>query len=91
MRPVEKADALAFGSAIHDALQLWYTLPAGPHRLLEILDFIDARQPATAGDPDPCRAPSAMGGAGSATPRREMPGQVLWDGARDIKKELRFS
>ena len=45
LRPVERCDAMAFGSVIHEALEKWYllTLPAGTHRLLTILDFLDGQ------------------------------------------------
>ena len=48
----EKPEALAFGSVIHEALQLWYTLPNDGNRLLKVLDFLDAQFPARQGDPE---------------------------------------
>ena len=51
LRRPESPEALAFGDVIHDCLRLWYTLPADGHRLLVILDLIDARFPNRAGDP----------------------------------------
>lgn len=36
-----KAESLAFGSVIHEALQLWYTLGSCEHKLFKVLDRID--------------------------------------------------
>ena len=45
LRPVERCDAMAFGSVIHEALEKWYllTLPSDTHRLLAVLDFLDGQ------------------------------------------------
>ncbi len=45
LRRPEPPEALAFGDVIHGALELHYTLPADNHRLLAVLDFLDARYP----------------------------------------------
>ena len=51
LRPVERPEALAFGSVIHEALEKWYTLPADTHRLLAILDLFDEQFPNHHADP----------------------------------------
>jgi len=45
LRPQQRPESLAFGSVIHKALELWYGLPAESHRLLSVLDFLDATFP----------------------------------------------
>lgn len=45
LRRPEAPEALAFGDVIHGALELWLTLPADNHRLLEVLDFLDSKYP----------------------------------------------
>ena len=44
LRPMERAEALAFGSVIHEALEKWYSLPADMHRLLTVLALLDEDQ-----------------------------------------------
>jgi len=51
LRRPEQPEATAFGTLIHEALRLWYTLPADGHRLLAILDFVDKQFGARAADP----------------------------------------
>lgn len=41
LRRPEDPEALAFGAAIHEAIRLWYTLPADDHRLLAVLALLD--------------------------------------------------
>ena len=60
LRRPEQPEATAFGTVIHEALLLWYTLPArqgdavaspaDSHRLLAVLDFTDQQFPARAAD-----------------------------------------
>jgi len=50
LRRPEDPEALAFGTVIHEALRLWYTLPANGHRLLAVLDFLDKQFPASDAD-----------------------------------------
>lgn len=50
LRRPESPEALAFGDVIHNCLEQWYTLPADSHRLLAILDLLDAKYPNRAGD-----------------------------------------
>jgi len=45
LRPVEKAEALAFGDVIHQALERWHTRPADNRRMLEVLALLDAKYP----------------------------------------------
>lgn len=45
LRRQEVPEALGFGSVIHEALEQWYRLPADSHRLLAVLDLIDAAYP----------------------------------------------
>lgn len=45
LRRPESPEALAFGSVIHGALELWHTLPADSRRLLAALDFLDTQYP----------------------------------------------
>ena len=51
LQPRDKAEALAFGSIIHGALELWYRLVDDLHRLWTVLDFLDRQFPLRAGDP----------------------------------------
>ncbi len=51
LRHPEKPEAQAFGSAIHAALELWYSLAPEGERLLPVLDFADRLYPNHAGDP----------------------------------------
>lgn len=51
LTPRERAESLAFGSVIHEALQKWYTLPQDDTRLLKVLEQIDAQFPGRASDP----------------------------------------
>ena len=44
LRPMERAEALAFGSVIHEALEKWYSLPVDMHRLLTVLALLDEDQ-----------------------------------------------
>ncbi|MBE7461916.1 MAG: PD-(D/E)XK nuclease family protein [Planctomycetes bacterium] len=46
----EKPETLTFGSAIHEALQQWYTLPNDAKRLGTVLDYLDAQFPGRKGD-----------------------------------------
>ena len=48
----EKPEALAFGGVVHEALQLWYTLPNDANRLFKVLDLIDSKFPTRQGDPE---------------------------------------
>jgi RecB family exonuclease len=41
--PIERPDALAFGSVIHEALEKWYSQPADAHQLLAVLDLLDGQ------------------------------------------------
>jgi len=43
LQPRERPETLAFGSAVHEALQLWYTLPADAQRLMKVLELLDAK------------------------------------------------
>ncbi len=43
LRRPEQPENLSFGTVIHAAVEMWYTLPVDNHRLLTILDFIDSR------------------------------------------------
>lgn len=52
LRRPERPDALAFGSVIHDALEMWYLLVGDANRLFKVLDFIDAQYPHREHDPD---------------------------------------
>jgi len=45
LRRPEQPENLAFGAVIHEALQRWYMLPAGNHRLFAVLDFLDSQYP----------------------------------------------
>ena len=51
LRPREKSQALAFGSVIHDALELWYLSVGKPNRLEVVLEQIDRQFPQRTGDP----------------------------------------
>jgi len=51
LRRPEDPEALAFGSVIHEALRLWYMLPADSHRLLTVFDFIDSQYPDRGANP----------------------------------------
>lgn len=52
LRRPDRPDSLAFGSVIHHALERWYATSADdPHRLLTVLDEIDARYPLRDADP----------------------------------------
>lgn len=42
LRPLERADSLAFGSVVHEALELWYRHSDDPNRLSIALDHMDA-------------------------------------------------
>lgn len=46
LRRPERPEALAFGSVIHDALELWYMAEPSDTRLFDVLDYIDAQYPA---------------------------------------------
>jgi len=50
-RRPEQPESLAFGSAIHEALEQWYRLPADGLRLLAILNLIDSKYPGRSADP----------------------------------------
>lgn len=41
LTPLDKPHALAFGSVVHTALELWYRSVGSPTRLVDVLDFID--------------------------------------------------
>jgi len=51
LAPRERAEALAFGSVIHEALQRWYLLSNGDPRLFKVLDQVDAQFPARQSNP----------------------------------------
>ncbi len=51
LRRPERAEALAFGSVIHGALELWHSLAPEGERLLPLLDYLDRSLPNVAGDP----------------------------------------
>ena len=51
LRPLEKADSLAFGSVIHQVLESWYRLIGDPQRLFKVQEGIDAAFPNRDGDP----------------------------------------
>jgi len=50
LRGLEKPDTLAFGSVIHRGLEVWYRLLTDPHRLMKVLDSLDAEYADRAGD-----------------------------------------
>ncbi|MDZ4848406.1 MAG: PD-(D/E)XK nuclease family protein [Pirellulaceae bacterium] len=50
LRPREKADALSFGSVIHNAIELWYRTDDDCDRLQSVLDFIDQQFSGRIGD-----------------------------------------
>lgn len=45
LRPIQRADSLAFGSVIHGGLELWYKNAASPDRFTKLLDYIDQAFP----------------------------------------------
>lgn len=51
LRPKEKADTLAFGSLIHEALEFWYRNAVDDNRLFKVFDLIDSRVPERECDP----------------------------------------
>lgn len=51
LRPREKSENLAFGSVIHQALELWYGRVGDANRLLAVLDLIDTAYPNRMNDP----------------------------------------
>lgn len=50
LAPRQRAETLAFGSVVHEALQKWYTLSGDAQRLFKVLEQIDAQFPGRAGD-----------------------------------------
>jgi hypothetical protein len=51
LQPRERAEALAFGSIVHGALEIWYRAVDDPHRLWTVLDYLDQQFPLRASDP----------------------------------------
>lgn len=51
LQPREKAESLAFGSVIHEALERWYRLAGDANRLWTVLASLDAQYPQREHDP----------------------------------------
>jgi len=56
LRRPDRPEALAFGSVIHEALELWHGSGDDPNRLLKTLDLIDEQFPGRAHEPEQRRA-----------------------------------